>query len=260
MMSSQVKVVLLVCLCAVLAAFVIWHLTRSPKRELLNRKGKDRPAQTGVGVRSPAGPDAARKPDVSPEKPSAPGELLTLGAKAPSFDLPDVVTGNRITSEDLADRKVLLVVFMCRHCPYVVHIMDGLVSLGNDYKDKDVAIVGVSANDAKKYRDDSPDKLKEMALEKELSFPLLYDESQETARAFTAVCTPEFFAFDAERKLAYRGQFDDSRHGGDTPVTGRDVRAALDALLAGRPVDTNQKHAIGCSIKWREGNRPPYAK
>jgi len=193
---------------------------------------------------------------------ASPGEerKLAPGDPAPAFRLPDVTTGGMISSEDLASKKVLVVVFMCRHCPYVAHVLDGLVSFGNDYKERDVAIVGISANDASRYALDAPDKLKEMALEKKLPFPLLYDESQGVAKAFTAVCTPEFFVFGPDRRLVYRGQFDDSRPNSGKPVTGKDVRAAVDAVLDGRPVDANQRPAVGCSIKWRKGNEPPYAK
>ena len=147
---------------------------------------------------------------------------------------------------------------MCRHCPYVQHVMEELVKFGNDYAEKDVAIVGISANDPKNYPKDAPEGLKEMAVEKKLPFPLLFDETQETAKAFTAVCTPEFFIFNAERVLAYRGRFDGSMPGSAVLVTGREARAAVDALLAGVPVSLDQKKAVGCSIKWKRGNRPDY--
>jgi len=187
-------------------------------------------------------------------------EMLKLGVAMPTFALKDVVTGKEVSSKTLSEKKVKVVISMCRHCPYVVHVMDGLVKFGNDYADKDVAVVGISVNDPAAYPADSPESLKEMAVEKKLPFPLLHDASQDVGLAFTFVATPEFFVFDEKNILRYRGQFDDSRPGSgrETPVTGKDVRAAVDALLADEPVADVQKRAIGCSIKWKEGKRPTY--
>lgn len=178
--------------------------------------------------------------------------LLSLGDSAPDFTLPDVVSGRMVSLGDFAGKKVVLVVFLCRHCPYVVHVKEGLVQMVNDYAGADLAVIAISSNDASKYPLDAPDKLREMAVSDSFPMPLLYDESQDVARAYTAVCTPEFFLFDASRKLVYRGQFDDSRPGSGTPVTGKDLRAAVDAVLAGKPVPEPQTPAVGCSIKWKK--------
>ena len=179
--------------------------------------------------------------------------MLALGTPAPDFHLPDVTTGKTISLSDSAGKKALLVMFICRHCPYVKHVQDGLARLGHDYAGKSVSIVAISSNDATAYADDAPDKLKAMAAELGFNFPFCYDESQQVARAYTAACTPDFFLFDEAHKLAYRGQMDDSRPGNGKPVTGRDLRAAIDALLAGRAVDPQQKPSIGCNIKWKAG-------
>lgn len=184
--------------------------------------------------------------------------LMVLGAEAPSFGLPDVVTQRIVSLEDFSGKKAVLVVFVCRHCPFVQHIKKDLVELAKDYASKDIAIVMISSNDPEAYPDDSPGKLKEMAVEDGFSMPLLYDETQEVAKAYTAVATPDFFLFDKDRKLVYRGQFDDSRPGNNIPVTGRDVRRAIDAVLDGKPASSAQKPAIGCSIKWKTGNEPYY--
>ena len=186
--------------------------------------------------------------------------MLALGTEAPEFSLPDVVSGETISLDTFAGQKALVVMFICKHCPFVVHVRDELARLGEDYGDRDVGIVAISANDADNYPDDSPDNLKAMAQELGFSFPLCYDESQETTKAYTAACTPDFFVFDADRKLVYRGQLDDSRPGTDTPVTGADLRAAIDAVLEGKPVDENQRSSAGCNIKWKAGNEPSYAK
>ena len=184
--------------------------------------------------------------------------LLALGTKAPDFRLPDVLLGKTITLESFADKKGLLVMFICRHCPYVQHIKEELSRLGQDFINKEVGIVAISSNDAANYPDDAPDRLKVMVKELNLSFPLCYDESQEIAKAYTAACTPDFFLFDRERRLVYRGQMDDSRPGNGKPVTGRDLRSALDAVLAGKPVSQDQKPSLGCNIKWKKGNEPTY--
>lgn len=177
--------------------------------------------------------------------------MLELGTPAPDFTLPDVVSGRTVSLNDFRDKKALLVMFICRHCPYVKHLQSELARLGTDYLDRSVGIVAISSNDAETYPDDAPDSLREMAQELGFTFPFCYDETQEVARAYHAACTPDFFVFDSQHKLIYRGQFDDSRRGNTTPVTGRDVRAALDAALDGRGVSPDQRPSIGCNIKWR---------
>jgi len=189
-----------------------------------------------------------------------PSTMLALGTRAPDFELPDVVSGRRVSLRTFAGKRALLVMFICRHCPYVQHVQAELSRLGRDYADQDVGIVAISANDAAGYPDDAPDKLKAMAKELGFTFPLCYDESQETAKAYTAACTPDFFLFDAGRALVYRGQLDESRPGNSKPVTGKDLRAALDAVLAGRPVSPDQRPSIGCGIKWKPGREPAYAR
>ena len=179
--------------------------------------------------------------------------MLALGTPAPDFHLPDVTTGKTVSLGDFAGTKALLVMFICRHCPYVKHVQEGLAQLGRDYAGRSLSIVAISSNDAANYPDDAPDKLKAMAAELRFNFPFCHDESQEVARAYTAACTPDFFVFDEARKLAYRGQMDDSRPGNGKPVTGRDLRAAIDALLEDRAVDPRQKPSIGCNIKWKAG-------
>jgi peroxiredoxin len=180
--------------------------------------------------------------------------MLPLGTKAPDFQLSDVVSGKTISLDTFADKKALLVMFICRHCPFVKHVQTQLAQIGKDYADADVGIVAISTNDAVNYPDDAPDKLKEMAQQLGFTFPFCYDESQGTAKAYTAACTPDFFLFDADRQLVYRGQLDDSRPSNDQPVTGKDLRAALDAVLASQPVNPDQKPSIGCNIKWKSGS------
>ena len=189
-----------------------------------------------------------------------PSTMLPLGTKAPDFLLPDVVSGDEISLETFGGKKALVVMFICRHCPYVKHVQGELARLGKDYADNDVGIVGISANDAKNYPDDAPGSLKAFAAEQGFSFPLCYDESQETAKAYTAACTPDIFLFDGDRELVYRGQLDSSRPGNNEPVTGKDLRAAIDAVLSGQSVDAEQTPSIGCNIKWKPGNQPDYAK
>jgi peroxiredoxin len=186
--------------------------------------------------------------------------MLELGTKAPEFSLPDVVSGRTINLGTFATNKALLVIFLSRHCPYVQHVKAELARVGKDYVDRSVGIVAISANDVRNYPDDSPQNLKAMALELRLNYPLCYDASQTTAKAYTAACTPDLFLFDENRKLVYRGQLDDSRPGNNTLVTGRDLRSALDAVLAGRPVPPDQKPSLGCNIKWKPGEEPPYAR
>jgi len=182
--------------------------------------------------------------------------MLPLGAPAPDFDLPDTVSGGRVCLADLAGSRALAVIFMCNHCPYVVHIQYGLAAFSRDYRGSEVSIVGISANDAENYPDDSPERLGDVARRLGYGFPVLYDETQEVAKAYTAVCTPDFFLFGPDRTLVYRGRFDSSRPNSDSPVTGEDLRAAVDAVLAGRPVPEPQYPSMGCSIKWKPGNEP----
>ena len=184
--------------------------------------------------------------------------LLEFGTKAPDFALPDVISGRTISLSTFAGKQALLVMFICRHCPYVVHVREELARLGRDYADKDIGIVAISANDAAAYPDDAPEQLRAMAQGLGFAFPFCYDETQEVAKAYTAACTPDFFLFDADRKLVYRGQLDDSRPGNGKPLTGKDLRAAIDAVLAGKPVSPAQKPSMGCNIKWRSGHEPAY--
>ncbi|HEY9661332.1 MAG TPA: thioredoxin family protein, partial [Allocoleopsis sp.] len=180
--------------------------------------------------------------------------MLALGTQAPAFQLPDVVSGETVSLESFAGKTGLLVMFICRHCPFVKHVQAELAKLGQDYTPQNIGIVAISANDAANYPDDAPASLKAMAQELGFTFPLCYDESQETAKAYTAACTPDFFLFDRDFKLVYRGQLDDSRPGNDQPVDGRDLRSALDTLLVNQPVNSEQKPSIGCNIKWKAGN------
>lgn len=184
--------------------------------------------------------------------------MLSLGTKAPEFSLKDVVSGKVVSNSTFDSKKLLLVMFMCKHCPYVVHIQSELAKMSKDYESKDIGIVGISSNDAEGYPEDSPEKLKEYAQQMDFKFALLYDETQEVAKRYTAACTPDFFLFDKERKLVYRGQFDDSRKSNSEPVNGKDLRAAIDAALAGNAIPHEQKPSTGCNIKWKAGNEPPY--
>ena len=185
--------------------------------------------------------------------------MLALGTRAPDFSLPDVVSGKTIVLSTLSGQPVLLVMFICRHCPYVQHVKSELARLGKDYASR-IGIVAISSNDAVGYPDDSPEQLKAMAKEEGFVFPLCYDETQEVAKAYTAACTPDFFLFDQKQQLVYRGQLDGSRPGNGKPVTGRDLRAAMDAVLASQPVNPKQQPSAGCNIKWKRGNEPPYYK
>jgi peroxiredoxin len=180
--------------------------------------------------------------------------MLELGTEAPDFSLPDVMTGKIVSPSSFKDRRGLLVIFLCRHCPYVKHVERELTRLGVDYGTRGIGMVGISSNDADAYPDDRPESLKEMAVEVGFPFPLCYDESQDVARAYKAACTPDFFLFDRAMRLVYRGQLDDSRPPREKPgkpVTGADLRAALDAMLMGRPIDPHQRPSIGCGIKWK---------
>jgi len=177
--------------------------------------------------------------------------MLPLGIPAPPFALRDVVSGQMYSLDSFTGKTALLVMFLCRHCPYVVHVEQEIAKIGRDYWDAGLGIVGISSNDPVQYPDDAPPRLKEMAERLGFSFPFCFDESQDVAKAYRAACTPDFYLFDRDRRLVYRGQLDDSRPGSSKPVTGRDLRSAIDAVFAGRPVDSNQKASIGCSIKWK---------
>ena len=191
---------------------------------------------------------------------ATPSVMLALGTLAPGFDLPDAVSGKRISLDTFKGNRGLLVMFLSRHCPYVQHVKEELTRIGKDYEPRGVGIVGISANDVVNYPDDAPAKLKEMAVESGFNFPFCYDESQETAKAFSAACTPDFFLFDSRRELVYRGQLDDSRPSNGKPITGRDLRHALEAVVTGRAIGQDQKPSLGCNIKWRHGNEPDYAR
>jgi peroxiredoxin len=180
-----------------------------------------------------------------------PSAMKELGTSAPDFNLPDVVTGARVARDAASASKGLLVMFICRHCPFVKHVQNELAKIGRDYAGRGVGIVAIGSNDAAGFPEDRPESLAEMAKELELNFPYLYDESQEVARAYDAQCTPDFFLYDAAKTLVYRGQLDDSRPGNEIPVTGKDLRAALDALVAGRSISADQRPSIGCNIKWK---------
>jgi len=183
--------------------------------------------------------------------------MLPLGTAAPDFKLPDT-SGKIVSSADFKDKAALLVIFMCNHCPYVIHIRPGQAQLAHDYLPRGAAIAGINSNDVANYPADSPAKMKEEVKSAGYLFPYLYDETQAVAKAYRAACTPDIYLFDKNQKLVYRGQFDDSRPGNGIPVTGKDLRAALDAVLAGKPVSPDQKASIGCNIKWKSGNEPDY--
>jgi peroxiredoxin len=186
-----------------------------------------------------------------------PSTMLPLGTAAPDFTLPDT-DGKTVSLADFKDKTALLVLFICNHCPYVKHLRAGLAQLARDYRPRGVAIIGINSNDVTNYPEDSPARMKEEAKSAGYLFPYLYDESQAVAKAYRAACTPDLYLFSQNRKLVYRGQFDDSRPGNGVPVTGKDLRAALDAVLAGKPVSPSQKASVGCNIKWKAGNNPDY--
>jgi peroxiredoxin len=187
-----------------------------------------------------------------------PSEMLPLGTRMPSFSLKDAVTGHVMTDRDAAGKKATLVMFICNHCPFVKHVVDELGRIAGDYMPKGAAVVAVNSNDVSSYPEDAPGNMKKLAASKGWRFPFLFDDTQDVAKTFKAACTPDFFLFDADGKLAYRGQLDDSRPGNNIPVNGKDLRSALDAVLSGKAAATVQKPSIGCNIKWRPGNEPPY--
>lgn len=188
-----------------------------------------------------------------------PSTMLALGTPAPDFTLPDT-QGKMVSRDDFADAPALLVIFICNHCPYVKHVREGLSKMVRDYQAKGVAVVGINSNDVVNFPEDSPEKMAQEVRSAGYTFPYLYDQSQQVAGAYKAACTPDFFLFDRQRKLAYRGQMDDSRPGNGIPVTGADLRAAMDAVLQQKPVSEKQKPSMGCNIKWKPGNEPDYFK
>ena len=187
--------------------------------------------------------------------------MLPLGTQAPNFSLTDLTSATEtINLKSFSNKEGLLVMFICSHCPYVKHVQAELAHLGQDYQERSLGIVAVSSNDPAVQPEDAPDSLKQMAKRLGFTFPFCFDETQEVAKAYTAACTPDFFLFDNERKLVYRGQLDDSRPGNDQPINGHSLRAAIDAVLGNRPVSADQKASLGCNIKWKKGNDPIYAR
>ena len=186
-----------------------------------------------------------------------PSTMLALGTPAPDFRLINV-DGREVSRDDFADAPALLVIFMCNHCPFVIHVSEELARLTREYMQRGVAVVGINSNDASAYPADSTERMVAEAENRGYGFPYLYDETQEVAKAYRAACTPDFYLFDKNRRLVYRGQMDDSRPDGGIPVTGKDLRAALDAVLAGKPVSEDQRPSIGCNIKWKPENEPEY--
>ncbi len=177
--------------------------------------------------------------------------MIPLGTIATDFELPDTVSGENLSLQALRGEKATVIMFICNHCPFVKHVNKGIVVLAGDYQDKGVGFIAISSNDVENYPDDAPELMSVNAANEGYPFPYLYDESQEVAKAYDAACTPDFYLFDENLSLVYRGQMDDSRPGNDIPVTGSDLRSALDALLSGKPIDTTQKPSIGCNIKWK---------
>jgi peroxiredoxin len=186
-----------------------------------------------------------------------PSTMLPLGTQAPDFKLMNV-DGREVELADFAGKPALLVMFMCNHCPFVIHVAEELARLSSEYMARGVAVVGINSNDTATHPADSPERMVAEAEERGYQFPYLFDETQEVAHEYRAACTPDFFLFDQDRKLVYRGQLDDSRPGNGVPVTGKDLRAALDAVLAGRKPAEEQRASLGCNIKWKAGNEPDY--
>lgn len=188
-----------------------------------------------------------------------PSTMVKLGTAAPAFELPDTISGQNFSLNDVKGSTATVIMFICNHCPFVKHVNSELVRLANDYNSADIGFAAISANDAVNYPEDAPDRMKKVALELGYPFPYLYDETQAVAKAYDAACTPDFFIYDKNLQLVYRGQLDDSRPGNSIPVTGSDVRNALDCLRANQPVPINQKPSIGCNIKWKYGMDRPGA-
>lgn len=178
--------------------------------------------------------------------------MLALGTKAPNFELPDTLSGRKLKLSDVNGEKATVVMFICNHCPYVKHLIKEIARLGKDYQQPEVGIVAISSNDISAYPEDATDKMKRLAEEQHFNFPYLYDASQEVAKSYEAACTPDFYVFDSNLELVYRGQFDDSRPGNSLPITGRDIRSAIDATLMGMRIYKQQKPSVGCGIKWKQ--------
>lgn len=219
-------------------------------------------AKVEIGDRPCRSPKIARdQRDRAPQENAmalTPSTMLSLGTSAPDFQLPEVRSGQTISLATFGDRQGLLVMFICQHCPFVKHVQQEIALIGKDYFHKGLGIVAISSNYVGTHPQDSPDNLKAMAIAFDFAFPYCYDETQEVAKTYTAACTPDFFLFDRARHLVYRGQLDESRPSNALPVTGKDLRAAIDAVLADNPVSPDQKPSIGCNIKWKPGNEPPY--
>ena len=181
-----------------------------------------------------------------------PSNMLPLRTQAPEFNLRNPVTGNNVSLNDIKSDKATVIMFICNHCPYVKHVQTQLVELANDYMQKDISFTAINSNDVKNYPDDSPEKMKDTAKEFGYPFPYLFDKTQEVAKAYQAACTPDFYIFNSEMRLVYRGQLDDSRPGNNIPVTGKDIRAALNSILENQPVATEQIPSLGCNIKWKD--------
>lgn len=184
--------------------------------------------------------------------------MLPIGTAAPAFSLTDVVSGNTVTLETFKGTKGLLVMFICQHCPFVKHVEDELGKIGQDYIPKSVSVLAISSNSIDTHPQDSPENMQEQVIRAKFNFPYAFDETQDVAKRYTAACTPDFFLFDSNFKLAYRGQLDDSRPGNELPVNGSDLRQALDNIVAGTQISPTQKPSIGCNIKWTPGNEPDY--
>jgi len=180
-----------------------------------------------------------------------PSNMMPLGTQAPDFTLPDTVSGKELNLQSLKGERATVIMFICNHCPFVKHIEEELVKLGQDYPAKGIGLVAISANDVKSHPEDSPEKMKQLALSLGYDFPYLYDESQSVAKSYDAACTPDFYIFDQDLKCVYRGQLDDSRPGNNIPVTGTDLRIALESLLSGKQISPDQKPSVGCNIKWK---------
>jgi peroxiredoxin len=189
---------------------------------------------------------------------AVPSTMLPLGTPLPDFSLANAVDGRRVSPRDFERDRALLVMFICNHCPYVKHVLNEIGRIAAEYRPRGVGIVAIGSNDVRAFPDDAPDRMKALALAEGWAFPYLFDEAQTVAKAFNAACTPEFYLFGTDRTLVYRGQLDDSRPNNAEPVTGRDLRAALDAVLAGKPVSPDQKPSVGCNIKWKPGNEPAW--
>ncbi|NIW46980.1 MAG: redoxin domain-containing protein [candidate division Zixibacteria bacterium] len=181
-----------------------------------------------------------------------PSNMIALKTEAPDFTLPDTVSGKMTSLSELKSDTATVIMFICNHCPFVRHVQHELVRLANDYQPKGISFIAISSNDVEQYPQDSPQRMREVAEELGYPFPYLFDETQQVARAYQAACTPDFYIFDSDLKCVYRGQLDDSRPGNDIPVTGKDVRSALDSVLQGKPVDENQRPSVGCNIKWKQ--------